>query len=213
MTSRVISCSSSNKYPNYDRTRRTRCPMFGSSTKLRSLAFRLYAKYTTVTRGFTRPLKLGCFPRHSVPSQDTLVVNCASGSASLALPSFFCLLARWRGFEEWPAESCSSVLRTNPGHTHLTMKQDAEGKYFIAIGQAQATGEAEHVPTGTELANIAQCVEHLTTFTRMEQDKYIYRLGVLSPSIFGGNVRVSPTQLSCPDPRSLSATNLSSSNA
>ena len=66
---------------------------------------------------------------------------------------------------------------------------------------------------GTELANIAQCVEHLTTFTCMEQDKYLYyRLGVLGPSIFGGNVRVSPT-LSYPDPRSLSVTDLSSSNA
>ena len=141
-SSRVVSCSSSNKYPNYHRTRRTRCPMFGSSTKLRSLAFRLYAKYTTVTRGFARPLRLGCFPRRSVPSQDTLVVNRASGSASLALPSFFCLLARWR-FEEWPAESCSPVLRTNPDHTHLAVKQDAERKYFIAIGQAQAIGEAD----------------------------------------------------------------------
>ena len=53
----------------------------------------------------------------------------------------------------------SLSLWIDPDDTYLTMRGDAsnfvaEGKYFITIGQAQPTGEGEHVSIGTELANI-----------------------------------------------------------
>ena len=51
----------------------------------------------------------------------------------------------------------------------------AEGKYFVAIGEAQTIGEGE---IGTELANLTQCVERIATFTRVESGHYLYRLGV-----------------------------------
>ena len=50
-------------------------------------------------------------------------------------------------------------------------------RYFIAIGQAQAIGEGEYVSIRTELANIAQCIEHLAVFTRVESG-YLYSAGI-----------------------------------
>ena len=59
------------------------------------------------------------------------------------------------------------------------MKQDTSNfvvearRYFIAIGQAQAIGEGEYVSIRTELANVAQCIEHLALFMHVESG-YLY---------------------------------------
>ena len=44
----------------------------------------------------------------------------------------------------------------------------AEGKHFVAIGQASAIGESELRSVGTELVNIGQRIDNLATFTRIE---------------------------------------------
>ena len=47
----------------------------------------------------------------------------------------------------------------------------SEQKRFIAIGQAKAVGETELMSVGTELDNIGQRVEGLTTFTRIDGEQ------------------------------------------
>ena len=47
----------------------------------------------------------------------------------------------------------------------------AQGKRFLAIGQATAIGESELLSVGTELNNIGQLVDGLATFTRIEGEE------------------------------------------
>ncbi|KAN0085731.1 CHAT domain containing protein [Tylopilus felleus] len=47
----------------------------------------------------------------------------------------------------------------------------AQGKRFLAIGQATATGESELLAVGTELNTVEQLVDGLATFTRIEGEE------------------------------------------
>ncbi|KAN0083977.1 CHAT domain containing protein [Tylopilus felleus] len=47
----------------------------------------------------------------------------------------------------------------------------AQGKRFLAIGQATATGESELLAVGTELNNVGQLVDGLATFTHIEGEE------------------------------------------
>ena len=52
-----------------------------------------------------------------------------------------------------------------------------QGKHFIAIGQAKATGESELFSVGAELAIIGERVSSLATFTRIDgEDSCISRV-------------------------------------
>ena len=53
----------------------------------------------------------------------------------------------------------------------------AQGKRFLAIGQATAIGESELLSVGTELNNIGQLIDGLATFTRIEgEESHISRV-------------------------------------
>lgn len=109
------------------------------------------------------------------------------------LPFSF-LLARWRGFEEWAAESCSLphlILRIN--HARLTIHRILWRRGNIPLLEvkthAQAIGEGD-----SELVSFLSA-SNISPHSRVwSQDTYLYRL-----------VSLAPIRVGCSDLRSLSA--------
>jgi hypothetical protein len=156
-----------------------------SSTKLRSLAFKLYAV-------ICKTFELKLFPHRSIlhmkPSSIVVVPRAGGALSRIFTPPHL-------------------IVWINPHRTHPTMKQDAsnlvaEGKCFIAMVNSFAS--APNLLTLLSTLNISSHIH------ASEHRGVRIPVSAGSPSIFAGYIGISLTRVSCSDLRSLSAPDLSS---
>ncbi|KAN0100614.1 CHAT domain containing protein [Tylopilus felleus] len=157
----------------------TRDSVRGLSTELRTLTKR--AKREDMSR------ELACFLRKVwdqivAPVVDSLQTTLPSGSRVWWCPTAeFSLLplhaaGPFRTGQRKLADlyissytpTLTSLIRARQ---YDPSRPTAQGKRFLAIGQATASGESELLAVGTELNNVGQLVDGLATFTRIEGEE------------------------------------------